>query len=149
MSANGTDATAGRVADAASGEKLGVLSMKVRVADEAADVTGTSEEPLADAASRMRFNDVGTLAVIDAGRLIGILTERDLTRALADGVDPRVTTVADYMTPEPPFACASTEPSESVRTMTSHGLRHLPMVEEGRVVGLVSLRVALAGLLID
>ena len=111
------------------------------------DVIAASGEPLANAASRMRFNDVGCVPVIDNGRLSGILTERDLARAVADGIDPRNTVVADYMSPEPIVVEADTSVGEATRVMVDAGIRHLPVLERGRMVGVMSMRDILAELL--
>jgi CBS domain-containing protein len=97
-------------------------------------------ESLAEAASRMRFNDVGSAAVITDGSLVGILTERDLARAIADGADPRRVTVADYMSPDPTVIEVDAEARDAARVMADAGFRHLPVVSEGAFVGLISMR---------
>jgi CBS domain-containing protein len=111
------------------------------------DVIAASSEPLANAASRMRFNDVGCVPVIDGGRLLGILTERDLARAVADGIDPRKVVVADYMTSEPIVVDADATVVEATRVMVDAGIRHLPVLDKGRMVGVMSMRDILAELL--
>jgi CBS domain-containing protein len=111
------------------------------------DVIAASGEPLANAASRMRFNDVGCVPVIDNGRLSGILTERDLARAVADCVDPRKAVVADYMTSQPIVVDAEATVVEATRVMIDAGIRHLPVLEDGRMVGVMSMRDILAELL--
>jgi len=111
------------------------------------DVVAASSEPLANAASRMRFNDVGCVPVIDDGRLSGILTERDLARAVADGVDPRNAVVADYMTPQPIVVDADASIVEAARVMVDAGIRHLHVLEDGRLVGVMSMRDILAEIL--
>lgn len=105
-------------------------------------------ETLADVASRMRFNDVGSAAVLRDGALTGIVTERDLTRALADGVDPRAAVVSDYMTMEPAVVDPETDAKEAARIMVDGGIRHLPVVDdEGRLLGLLSVRDVLLELI--
>jgi CBS domain-containing protein len=111
------------------------------------DVIAAPAEALAIAASRMRFNDVGCVPVIDGGRLTGILTERDLARAIADGIDPREVAVADYMTPEPIVVDSDATVVEASRVMVDAGIRHLPVLENGQVVGVLSMRDILAELL--
>ena len=111
------------------------------------DVIARPEEPLADAASRMRFNDVGCVPVIDQGQLAGILTERDLTRAVADGADGRRVVVADYMTSEPIVVDPETDAIDASRIMIDAGVRHLPILKDGRLVGVVSMRDIVAELL--
>jgi CBS domain-containing protein len=85
--------------------------------------------------------------VIDEGRLTGILTERDLARAVADGADPRVSVVADYMSAEPIVVDADATVAEASRVMIDAGIRHLPVLDHGRMVGVMSMRDILAELL--
>ena len=83
---------------------------------------------LADVAALMRREDIGSLTVNDdAGNLVGIITERDLVRCVAEAADPTVVRVARFMTGDPVVACPM-------------GLRHLPVVADGRVLGMVSIR---------
>jgi len=104
---------------------------------ELLDVTAATT--LADAAKKMSGGRVGAVIVLEDGALRGILTERDVLRAVGEG---RVegSTVADWMTSDP----ETIEPAESTdmaATLMIHGgFRHLPVVEEGRVVGIVSIR---------
>jgi CBS domain-containing protein len=94
---------------------------------------------LAAAAQRMSGGRVGAVVVLDGTRLAGILTERDVLRAVGEG---RVegSTVADWMTGDP----ETIEPSETTdmaATLMIHGgFRHLPVVEGGNVIGIVSIR---------
>jgi CBS domain-containing protein len=103
-------------------------------------VYAVADESLSLAASRMRFNDVGSAVILDDGRLAGIITERDLARAVADGADPRKVTVGDYMTPDPAVVPPTTDIREAARIMTDGGFRHLPVVTDGVFLGLVSMR---------
>lgn len=98
------------------------------------------DEPLAGAAARMRSRRAGALVVLEAGRLAGIITERDLLGAMADGLDPGVTPVSDCMTPEPCTIAAADPAEEAAERMIERGIRHLPVLDEGRVVGVVSAR---------
>jgi CBS domain-containing protein len=98
------------------------------------------EESLADAAMRMRDHGVGSLAVIDDEELVGIVTERDVLRAVAEGAPPRVTTVSDYMTALPVVASPGTDTIAAARLMVEHDIRHLPVVSDRKVVGMVSAR---------
>lgn len=104
------------------------------------DVVADAGESLTDVASRMRFNDVGCVAVIEHGTLVGILTERDLVRAVADGNDFEKLVVADYMTPEPVAVSPETDAREAGRVMVQAGIRHLPVVENDRLLGVMSMR---------
>jgi CBS domain-containing protein len=107
------------------------------------------EDTLGEAAERMAEQDVGSAVVLDAGRLIGILTERDLLRAVAGRVHTSEARVREWMTEDPVTAAASTSADEAVRTMLDNGFRHLPVVEGGRTVGVVSLRELMRATLDD
>jgi CBS domain-containing protein len=97
-------------------------------------------EDLAVAASRMEFHEIGALAVYERGRLAGILTERDILRAVGDGRNPELTPVATYMVEDPVTVSPDTGASEAAATMVSLGVRHLPVVERGELVGMLSAR---------
>lgn len=114
--------------------------MKVRALYRPEVLAAGSDEPLIDAACRMQYQEVGSLAVIEHGRLVGIVTERDLTRALADGIDPEEVPVGEYMTREPVTASPEMDTAQAARIMLDLGVRHLPVMEEGRLVGMVSAR---------
>lgn len=96
---------------------------------------------LADVAREMRQEDCDSVAVIDAGRLVGIITERDLVRAIADGVDPRQATANHVMTPNPATVATDEDVSIVALKMMRLGIRHLPVVDaSGSPVGLLSAR---------
>lgn len=97
-------------------------------------------ETLAHAASRMRLLDVGTLAVYESHQLVGVLSERDLTRAVAQGCDPTKLTVGEFMTPEPLTVDADAHVEEAASTMLASGVRHLPVTEGPAVRGMISVR---------
>jgi len=98
------------------------------------------EENLADAAIRMRDHRVGSLAVLDGGSLVGILTERDLLWAMADGAPPNVATVGAYMSAPPVVVPPDADTLVASRLMVEHDVRHLPVVEAGELKGMVSAR---------
>ena len=115
--------------------------MKIEALYSPITVEANEWESLATVASRMRFNDAGSAAVLLEGELVGIITERDLTRAIADGVDTRKTCVGDYMTPDPMTVGKETDAREAARMMVDSGIRHLPVVDEkGTLLGLTSIR---------
>lgn len=103
-------------------------------------------EDLSEAARRMTRNDVGSLAIYAHGRLAGILTERDLTRAVADGVDLSHTTVEEYMTSEPTTTTPETDAREAAVTMLGLGVRHIPVLSDHMLLGMVSIRDVLEDL---
>lgn len=98
------------------------------------------EESLADAATRMRDHGVGSLVVLDGEELAGILTERDLLWAMADGAAAHVTRVSTYMSAPPIVVSPDTDLVEAGRLMVKHDVRHLPVVAVGQLRGMVSAR---------
>lgn len=103
-------------------------------------VSVAPEDTLGEAAERMAEDGVGSAVVLDSGRLIGILTERDLLRAVAGRVHTSEARVREWMTVDPMTATEATSADEAMRTMLEQGFRHLPVIEEGRMIGVVSLR---------
>ncbi len=95
-----------------------------------------------DAARRMKAEHVASVVVIDPElHAAGIFTERDLTdRVVADGLDPDSTRLDAVMTPCPVTTSPDTSVADALRCMATNGLRHLPVVADGRVVGIVSMR---------
>jgi CBS domain-containing protein len=98
------------------------------------------EDTLGQAAEAMVERGVGSAVVSDFGRLIGILTERDLLRAVAGRVHSSEARVREWMTSAPVTATVSTELADAARTMLDEGFRHLPVVEDDRAIGIVSIR---------
>jgi CBS domain-containing protein len=98
------------------------------------------EDTIGEAAQRMADANVGSSVVLEHGRLIGILTERDLLRAMAQRVHPSEARVREWMTAEPVAVSESTSADEAARLMVEHGFRHLPIVDGDRTLGVVSLR---------
>ena len=98
------------------------------------------EDTLGQAAEAMVERGVGSAVVSDFGRLIGILTERDVLRAVAGRVHSSEARVREWMTQEPVTASVTTELEEAARTMLDQGFRHLPVVDDERAIGIVSIR---------
>ena len=93
-----------------------------------------------DAVRQMNQRCIGSLLVVDAGRLVGIFTERDvLVRIVDAGRDPLVTSVAEVMTPNPVTIVPEATVEDALRTLSRHGCRHLPVVGNGRILGVVSV----------
>src|SRR5438067_11378485 len=95
---------------------------------------------LSEAARAMRRREVGAAVVTDGGNLVGIFTERDLLRAIADSRHPDQHRVEAYMTPDPVTLPPDHLPSEAAQIMHDRKFRHIPVVEGGRLVGIVSIR---------
>src|SRR5215469_6874860 len=88
----------------------------------------------------MRHDRVGAVAVMVSGRLVGIITERDLMRAVADGVDSERALTSERMTPEPRTIDHDELATTAAERMIRLGVRHLPVVDDGVVVGVISAR---------
>ncbi len=98
---------------------------------------GTS---LAEAARSMRAARTGSLVVTDRAKVAGIVTERDLLAAAAAEADPASEPVRLWMTPNPDALGPDEEASAAWASLTHHHYRHLPVVEDGALVGVVSMR---------
>jgi CBS domain-containing protein len=108
-------------------------------------LTVAPEDTLGEVAERMTQKNVGAVIVKDHGRLIGILTERDLLRAMAARVHTSDARVRQWMTADPITAPVDMDLDEASRIMLDNGFRHLPVVNGSTVLGVVSLRRVLGG----
>lgn len=95
-----------------------------------------------EAASMMTKANIGAVVILDPkGGLIGIVTERDMTRrVIAKGVDPKGTRLADIMTKNPDTLSPDDSANDALELMQARRYRHLPIVEDGKCVGMVSVR---------
>jgi CBS domain-containing protein len=105
-----------------------------------AAVTDSAADTLRSAAERMWREQTGSLLVMDGGRLAGIITERDLMRAVALGADPAMTTVDEAMTSEVFTVSPDLPLRDAAREMAARWIRHLPVVDGERLLGMVSMR---------
>ena len=103
------------------------------------------EDTLGEVAEKMRAKNVGAAVVRDYGKLIGILTERDMLRAMAARVHTSEARVRQWMTEDPVTAPPDMTAEEAAEMMLAHGFRHLPVVDGATVLGIVSLRRAVGG----
>ena len=103
-------------------------------------VTAHSSESIAEVSARMEERQKGSVIVVDGERPIGILTERDLVRFNATGASASDTKVSEWMTQPVDTASPDLSVQEAFATFAEHRYRHLPVVEDGRLVGVVSLR---------
>ena len=104
------------------------------------------EDTLGEAAQKMVERGVGSAVVTDFGRLIGILTERDLMRATAGRTHSSEARVREWMTAEPVTASPDTPADEAARLMVAGGFHHLPVTEAERPIGVVGLRMVIGAL---
>ena len=92
-----------------------------------------------DAAKAMASEDVGPIPVAEGDRLIGIVTDRDLVvRVLAEGRDPASTTLEEVMASDLTTVEPDTQLEEALQLMSENQVRRLPVVEGGRLVGIVA-----------
>jgi CBS domain-containing protein len=103
-------------------------------------LTVAPEDTLAEAAEKMAGRNVGAALVMDAGRLVGILTERDLLAAVAAKVQTSEAPVREWMTENPLTVPEATSIERAASIMVTRGFRHLPIVDGERSIGIVSLR---------
>jgi CBS domain-containing protein len=106
--------------------------------------TTSSHTSIADAARIMKQHAIGALMVVDEGQLVGIITERDLAfRVLAADKDPKTTHVASAMTKKPRTIAPDRPLGHALHIMYEGGFRHVPVVDKGKPVGMISARDAL------
>ena len=107
-------------------------------------ITAPVSMSVREAAGIMREHRIGAMMVVEQGRLVGVFTERDaLNRVVAEGRDPTVTTLAEVMTAQPQTVGPDAVFSSALALMHDNRFRHVPVVENGRPVGMVSVRDAM------
>jgi CBS domain-containing protein len=96
-------------------------------------------DSLTDAAAAMRDEDVGSLPVVEGDRVLGIITDRDIVvRAVAERADPQTAKVGDVSSGDPVAVEPDADLDEALELMARHRVRRLPVVEDGRLVGVVA-----------
>ena len=108
-------------------------------------ITVAPEDTLGEVAEKMNNQNVGAVIVKDYGRLIGILTERDMLRAMAARVHTSEARVRLWMTADPITVAPDMDLEEAAQIMLDNGFRHLPVVDGETILGVVSLRRVLGG----
>jgi CBS domain-containing protein len=97
-----------------------------------------------EASEMMAKKQVGAVLVVEEGRLLGIFSERDAVfRVIARGLDPQATKLVQVMTREPKTVKPSNTFGYAMTLMHENGFRHLPVIEDGKPIGIVSARSAL------
>lgn len=99
-----------------------------------------TEATLGDAAGALVEDGVGSLGVIADRKLVGIITERDLVRALAAGADPETSPVSEWMAEAPDTFSPDVDVDEAARWLLEVGYRHMPVMADGELLGIVSIR---------
>ena len=93
------------------------------------------------AAERMAERNIGAVAVVDDGALAGVFSERDImSRVVAKGLNPDSTEVSSVMTRDIVVACSTDPVDAALQKMHAIGSRHLPVVDDGKLVGMISIR---------
>ena len=114
--------------------------MKVREVMTTNVVTAMPETTLEEIAMMMKTEDTGAIPVVDEGALIGIVTDRDIVvRCVADGRDPSEVSAEDIITEDVEVVNRDTDAAEALEIMGRRQIRRLPVVENGELVGMVSL----------
>jgi CBS domain-containing protein len=106
-------------------------------------VTVAPEDTVGEAAQKMVDAGRGAAAVSDFGRLIGILTDRDVMRSVAARTHSSEERVRAWMTPDPITARPDDTADEAAKIMLDNGFRHLPIVDGERAIGIISIRAVL------
>jgi CBS domain-containing protein len=114
--------------------------VQVRDVMTQATVTESQQDSLRSAAERMWRQQTGSLLITEGGQLAGIITERDVLRAIAFGADPDKTSVDEAMTAEVYTVGPDMQLQDAAREMAARWIRHLPVVEDGQLLGVVSMR---------
>jgi CBS domain-containing protein len=120
-------------APATKGDRLGDIARPVAI-------TVRPTATLREAAEQMAANGVGLVVVLGSGRLLGVASERDIVTAIAEGADVDDERIESVMAIEVLSAATTTPAAEAVEMMLDGGIRHLPVVDGDRVVGVVSMR---------
>ncbi len=102
--------------------------------------TVTPDADLVTVAQYMKSLNVGVIPVVEDGRLLGIITDRDIVvRAIAEGRDPVNARARDHMTPDPTTVSPDDDVQQAAAIMAREQIRRLPVVENGTLVGIVAL----------
>jgi CBS domain-containing protein len=98
------------------------------------------EATVAEAAEALIADGVGSLAVVEGRSLVGIITERDVVRAVSEGADPEEEVVGDWMSDTPDTFAPDVEVREAAAWLLEMGYRHMPVMQDGELLGIVSIR---------
>ena len=95
---------------------------------------------MGEAVAVMAQNRIGSVLVMEGEKLLGIFTERDTVRALSLSHDAPRHDIVSWMTHDPKTVAPETDTEDALRTMLDNGFRHLPVEQDGKVIGMVSMR---------
>jgi CBS domain-containing protein len=121
--------------------------MKVRELMTNKPTTVEPETTLGEVATLMKQEDCGSIPVVQGGRLVGIVTDRDIViRGIAAGVDPKTQRVSKVMSSDPVTVGPDEDIADAEKKMADRQIRRLPVVEGGKLVGIiVTAQIARAG----
>ena len=121
--------------------------MKVRELMTTEPTTVEPKATLGEAATLMKQNDCGSIPVVEGGRLVGIVTDRDIVvRGVATGKDPKTQRVSEVMSADPVTIGPENDVGDAEKKMSDRQIRRLPVVEGGKLVGIiVTAQIARAG----
>ena len=112
--------------------------MKVRELMTTEPITVEPDATLGEVATLMKQEDCGSIPVVEAGRLVGIVTDRDIViRGVAGGTDPKTQRVSTIMSADPVTIGADDDVTEAEKVMADRQIRRLPVVENGKLVGII------------
>jgi CBS domain-containing protein len=98
-------------------------------------------ENVRDVARRMTQENIGAVAVLDGGKLVGVFSERDvMSRVVVPGLDPNSTAISKVMTRDIVVGSPTEDVEKALQKMSLVGCRHLPVVDDGNLVGMISIR---------
>lgn len=103
-------------------------------------VTVAADDTFADAAKVLREHRISSVVVKADGGVSGIVTERDFVNLIADGLDPTTTRIGDRMTRDVATVESRTDIADAAKLMADRRIRHLPVVDRGELVGIISIR---------
>jgi CBS domain-containing protein len=127
-----------QVAPDVAGHKEGTMKLgEIMTADPRA---ARPTDAVHQVAEMMRDEDVGSIPIVEGDRLLGIITDRDIAiKVVAAGIDPRRATVREYMTSDPVTGSPQMSDRDALALMGREQIRRLPVVQQGRLVGIVAL----------
>lgn len=107
-------------------------------------ITATPDTTVSQAARLMAAKDAGAVLVVEGTQLVGIFTERDVVfRVIAPGLEPKAMLLREVMTADPKTLGPTQSYGHALVIMQENGFRHVPVVDEGRPVGIISSRNAM------
>jgi signal-transduction protein with cAMP-binding, CBS, and nucleotidyltransferase domain len=118
--------------------------MRVEEVFRQGTLTCEATDSIREVAAKMTADHVGALAVLENDRITGIISERDVVRAISQDVNPRTTTATTFATHQIETAKFGEETRDVARRMLDAGIRHLPVMQGRMVVGVISMRDLLA-----